>query len=164
MIIYKYPDKPDFIPKDDSDLVEEYVNLELSGFEGAADRLVELFPHLKEKVFNRLKMPEEFYYIDSEKDHFDSIIASDTEFHALFRLDSSIFIRDEGWLNYVIEDEKVNFSRGGFNLDEVFYVYKVKGQAERKSASSFKLDNVEIISREIIDLRSYISEKTKTKN
>ena len=166
MIIYRYPDKPDFIPKDDSDLIDKYINFEKMGHKGAIDTLIFMFPHLKEKTFNKLETPSEFYYIDSKKDTFNSIVVNDNILDALLRNDSPVLVRDNGWLNYNVVDSKVVFEKGGFNLNEDFYIYKLKGEAKRLSAHSFKLDNAKIISCKKIDLSQYIADEKygKTSN
>ena len=54
MIIYRYPDKPEFIPLDDSDLVDKYIGYKEMGHENAIDNLLAFFPHLKEQVSSKL--------------------------------------------------------------------------------------------------------------
>ena len=156
IVLYRYPQRPDFIPEDDSDLVEKYIRFEKMGHKGAIDNFLSMFPHLKEKVFASLDTPSEFYYVDSEKTSFDSIVVCDNELDALLTTDSPIWSRDNGWLNYNVKDSKIVFDRGGFNLNETFYMYKVSGNSKRLSAHTFSLDNVKIISTELLDLNGYI--------
>ena len=163
IIIYRYPQRPAFIPEDDSDLAEKYIKYETMGHKGAIDSLLLMFPHLKEKVFASLENPSEFYYIDSKKTSFDSIIVSDNKFDALLRNDSPIWKRDNGWINYKIEDSKFVFEKGGFNFNDTFYLYKVKGNSKRLSAHTFRLNDVKIISIEELDLKNYIPDSVTKK-
>ena len=163
IVIYRYPNKPDFIPKDDSDLVDKYIKFEKMGHKGAIDTLLFAFPNLKEKVFNKLEEPNEYYYIDTKKESFNSIVATDNIFDALLRNDSPIWKRDNGWINYDIKDSKFIFEKGEFDLENEFYIYKLKGNSHRLSAHTFSLEDVEIISYEKIDLNNYIVKKNKSK-
>ena len=163
MVIYRYPNKPDYLPKDDSDLVDKYINFEKIGHKGSLDMLLMYYPHLKEKVFEKLDNPKELYYVDKLVDKFDEIEANDNVMDAICRYDSPIWVRDDGWLNYNIEDNKFVFEKGGFNYDEDFYLYRINGDIERQSAHSFKVKNVEIISSEKLDLSTYEISKSMNK-
>ena len=152
LVIYRYPEKPEFIPKDDSDLIEKYIRFDKMGHRGAIDGLVRLFPHLKDKVFSMLETPSEFYYVDVKRDSFDSIVASDNPSSALTRENSPVFVRENGELSYNVVDSRIVFEKGGFNLNEDIYIYKVKGNYQRLSAHDFKVDNVQIVSCEKFEL------------
>lgn len=155
MKIYRYPDKPDYIPTDDSDLVDKYINFEKMGHKGSLDMLLMYYPHLKDKVFQKLDNPKELYYVDKKVEKFEEIEANDNIMDAICRYDSPIWVRDDGWLNYNIENNKFIFEKWGFNHKEEFYLYKVNGDLERLSTHSFKVKNVEIISSEKLDLSIY---------
>ena len=163
--MYYYPDRPEYIdiPLDNSDLIEKYINFDKKGHRGAIDNLLEIYPELKDKVFSKLEMPSEFYYIGRKNESLEEIVVYDNMVDAFLRDDSPLFVREDGWLNYDVVDSKFIFEKGGFNFDEDFYIYKVRGNAKRLSAHSFDLDRVQVISSERIDLHDYLDEKTLTK-
>lgn len=163
--IYNYPNRPEYLnlPLDNSDLIEKYISFDKKGHKGAIDELLMVYPNLKERVFDKLDMPNEFYYIDRKKDSFDEIIVHDNIGDAFLRDDSPIFVRDNGWLNYNIVDSKFIFEKGGFNFDEDFYIYKVRGNAKRLSAHSFDLNTVQIVSSSKLDLNEYLARKGLTR-
>ena len=154
--IYEYPNRPKNVPLDNSDLIDKYISFDNNGNHGALDSLLSVYPEFREQVFSKLEMPTEFYYIDRKRNSFDEIIANDNLPDAFLREDSPIFVREDGWLNYNIIDSKFAFEKGGFNLDEDFYIYKLKGDAKRLSAHSFHLDRVQILSSERINLSKYL--------
>ena len=53
--IYRYPDRPESIPLDNSDLIDKYIRFEKSGLTGAIDDLLEIYPEFKEQVEEKLK-------------------------------------------------------------------------------------------------------------
>ena len=163
LIIYEYPNRPKKVPLDNSDLINKYIEFENKGHKGAIDNLLMVYPELRERVFSKLEMPTEFYYIDRKVDNFDQIIVSDNFQDTLLRNDSPVFVREEGWINYDVVDSKLIFEKGGFNFDEDFYIYKVKGTAKRLSGHYFSLDNVQIVSSERIDLNNYLARKSLTR-
>ncbi len=157
IIINRYPNKPPFIPQDDSDLVDKYIGFEKMGHKGAVDSLINYFPSLKEKVFAKLEMPNEFYVASKEVDKFDTTVAYDTILFALANIDESAFVRDNGWLNYKIVDSKFVFEKGGFNKSGDFYIYSLNGTIERLSMHSFKITDVQIVSKEKLDFNKYVA-------
>lgn len=52
IVIYRYPDRPDNIPLDNSDLIEKYINFEKQGLKGSIDRLLRIYPEFTEYVNN----------------------------------------------------------------------------------------------------------------
>lgn len=161
MIIYRYPTKPDFLPKDDSDLVEKYIGFEKMGHRGAIDNMLFAFPKLRQKVFDILETPTTFYYVGKKTDEFSNIIVYDNILDAIECADKSIFVREDGWINYNIIDSKFCFEKGNFNFDDDFYIYEVKGKCDRISAHSFNLSDVQIISSNKIDFNNYIANEVK---
>ena len=53
--IYKYPNRPNYIPSDDSDLIDRYIRLEKEGIVGATAKLLTTHPELKERVLEKIK-------------------------------------------------------------------------------------------------------------
>ena len=156
IVIYRYPNKPDFIPKDDSDLVNKYIGFEKQGHKGSIDELVYYFPYLKEKVFAQLEDPEALYVVSQDDDFMSSnLYAYDNVFDAV--LNANVFVRDNGWLNYRIVDSKMVFERGGFNYDNTFYLYEITGKYDRMSSSEFAVQKPVIISKQVIDLSIFDS-------
>ena len=47
LIIYDYPTRPDYIPLDNSDLIETARKFEAMGITGAEEHLYELYPQLR---------------------------------------------------------------------------------------------------------------------
>ena len=163
LVIYRYPNKPEFIPKDDSDLVDKYIKFENEGHKGSIDNLLWYHPHLKEKIFSKLENPEKVYFIGKSIENFEiEKNVYDNVFDAV--LGSDVFIRDDGWLNYQIVDSKLNFEKGNFNYTETFYLYELTGDLERVSTNQFKLTNSKIISKTQIDLHKYDKKIKKKKN
>ncbi len=159
LVIYEYPNRPKDVPLDNSDLIDKYIRFEENGNRGALDSLLSVYPEFKYK----LEMPTEFYYIDRKRDSFGEIIANDNLLDAFLREGCPIFVREAGWLNYSIVGSKIAFEKGSFNFDEDFYVYKLRGNAKRLSAHSFRLDKAQVISSERIDLSEYLVSKARTK-
>ena len=52
--IYKYPNRPNCIPLDNSDLIDRYISFEKQGIEHAVDSLLEVYPEFKNKVLEKL--------------------------------------------------------------------------------------------------------------
>jgi len=50
--IYRYPDRPKEIPLDNSDLIEKYERFQKNGMPDAMDKLLSVYPELKEKIDN----------------------------------------------------------------------------------------------------------------
>lgn len=163
LIIYGYPNRPKNVPLDNSDLIDRYIRFDNNGNHRAIDSLLSVYPEFKEEVFNRLELPTEFYYIDRKKDSFGEIIVSDNKVDAFFRNDSPIFVREDNRLSYSIADDKLVFEKGGFNFDDEFYIYKLKGSAKRLSGHYYSLDSVQIVSAEKMDLNEYLSSKAPTR-
>lgn len=53
--LYRYPDRPDFIPLDNSDLIDKYINFYNMGHSNSINQLLSLYPEFKEEVNNKLK-------------------------------------------------------------------------------------------------------------
>lgn len=53
--IYRYPNRPNYIPSDDSDLTDRYIRLEKEGIVGATAKLLTTHPELKERVLEKIK-------------------------------------------------------------------------------------------------------------
>lgn len=163
MKIYRYPNKPDFIPDDDSDLVYKYVKFENMGHRGSVDNLIYYFPELKEKAFSLLNNPKCLYYISKKREVLDSIIVYDNVVDAILGCKENLFVRDNGWLSFKKEDDKIAFSQGGFNLEDEFYLYSITGDINRISTHSFEISNPKIESCEFLDLTNYYSQTHKLK-
>lgn len=159
--IYSYPNRPEYLnlPLDNSDLIEKYINFDKKGHKGAIDELIFVYPKLKDKVFSKLEMPKEFYYIDKKRESFDEIVVHDNIVDAFLRESSPVFVRENGRLNYNIVDSKFIFENGSFNFKDDFYIYKVRGNAKRLSEHSFDLDAVQIVSSYKLDLNDYLARK-----
>lgn len=54
IMIYKYPNRPNFIPLDNSDLVDKYIGFYNSGNEHAINDLLSIYPELAHQVTTRL--------------------------------------------------------------------------------------------------------------
>lgn len=52
--IYRYPNRPNYIPLDNSDLIDRYISFEKQGIEHAVDNLLEVYPEFKDKVLEKL--------------------------------------------------------------------------------------------------------------
>lgn len=50
IIIYRYPNRPDNMPLDNSDLIEKYVKFEKQGLKGSVDRLLRIYPEFAEYI------------------------------------------------------------------------------------------------------------------
>ena len=48
--IYRYPNKPSYIPMDNSDLINKYIKYEENGHIGSIERLLSLYPEFKDKI------------------------------------------------------------------------------------------------------------------
>lgn len=53
--IYRYPDRPSFIPLDNSDLIEKYVGFSKMGHPNAIRHLLEVYPEFQDRVEEILK-------------------------------------------------------------------------------------------------------------
>lgn len=53
--LYKYPDRPEYIPLDNSDLIEKYIKFENQGIAGAITSLLVVYPEFKERVLEKNK-------------------------------------------------------------------------------------------------------------
>lgn len=56
--VYRYPERPNEMPLDNSDLIEKYIKFENSGLKGTLSELLEVYPEFKERVDERLKTKE----------------------------------------------------------------------------------------------------------
>ena len=52
--IYKYPDRPNNIPLDNSDLIDKYIKFELNGIKGAIESLLTVYPEFEPIVIEKL--------------------------------------------------------------------------------------------------------------
>lgn len=53
-MIYKYPNRPNFIPLDNSDLIDKYIGFYNSGNECAINNLLNIYPEFTHQVKLRL--------------------------------------------------------------------------------------------------------------
>lgn len=53
--LYQYPSRPDYIPIDNSDLIDKYIWFENQGLNGSIDSLLKVYPEFKEQVEEKLK-------------------------------------------------------------------------------------------------------------
>lgn len=49
--IYKYPNRPEYIPLDNSDLIDKYIKYEQEGITGSIDYLLKIYPEFKDKIY-----------------------------------------------------------------------------------------------------------------
>lgn len=56
--IYKYPNRPNNIPLDNSDLIDKYINFELNGIKGAVNTLLTIYPEFESIVTEKLNKNE----------------------------------------------------------------------------------------------------------
>ena len=52
--LYRYPERPDFIPLDNSDLIDKYIHFYNTGHYNSINELLALYPEFAEEVSNRL--------------------------------------------------------------------------------------------------------------
>lgn len=48
--IYRYPNRPDSMPLDNSDLIEKYISFEEQGLKGSISRLLSIYPEFTDQV------------------------------------------------------------------------------------------------------------------
>lgn len=53
--IYRYPERPFFVPLDNSDLIDKYIGFEERGLTGAINRLLDIYPEFTDQVDEKLK-------------------------------------------------------------------------------------------------------------
>lgn len=56
--IYKYPNRPNYIPLDNSDLIDKYINFKLNGIKGAVNTLLTIYPEFESIVTEKLNKNE----------------------------------------------------------------------------------------------------------
>ena len=56
--IYKYPNRPNHIHLDNSDLIDRYINIELNGIKGAINSLLTVYPEFESIVAEKLNKKE----------------------------------------------------------------------------------------------------------
>lgn len=54
IIVYRYPNRPKDMPLDNSDLIDEFVELEANGFNGVIDQLLEVYPEFTSIVDKKM--------------------------------------------------------------------------------------------------------------
>ena len=54
IILYRYPDRPDFVPLDNSDLIPKVIDWHKKGFKGAISKFIQLYPELARELFKQL--------------------------------------------------------------------------------------------------------------
>lgn len=59
--IYRYPNRPENVPLDNSDLIDKYINYERNGLTGAINEMLDIYPEFKEVV------REKGYNVDENK-------------------------------------------------------------------------------------------------
>lgn len=53
--LYKYPNRPSYIPLDNSDLVEKYIKFEKAGIKNAVKSLLDVYPEFEKIVYEKLE-------------------------------------------------------------------------------------------------------------
>ena len=61
--IYQYPLRPNYIPLDNSDLIDKYIQFEKQGIEGAIKSLLNVYPEFEEQINERMNN----YSLDNKK-------------------------------------------------------------------------------------------------
>ncbi len=56
--LYKYPNRPDFIPLDNSDLIPKIINWNKRGFENSIKEFLQLYPELANKLYEQMEFKE----------------------------------------------------------------------------------------------------------
>lgn len=167
--IFRYPDRPKFMPLDNSDLIDKAIEFERMGHRYSIDRMLKIYPELKERAFAKMDKPEHLFIIARDVDSFDKVTAYDSKIDAMFnsKMDENdcdgIFIREEGAIDYTFEDGKFTFEKGGLNLEDDFYIYEIDGDYERISSHVFNVKNVKILSKEKFDLNNFIVKEDSKK-
>jgi len=52
--LYRYPDRPDYIPLDNSDLIDKYIFFKEKGIDSAIESLLKVYPEFEEMVNDKL--------------------------------------------------------------------------------------------------------------
>jgi len=55
IIIYRYPNRPEYVPQDNSDLIDKYIKFYQLGFKDSIDQLLSTYPELNDKVQEKLE-------------------------------------------------------------------------------------------------------------
>jgi len=56
--LYRYPNRPDFVPSDNSDLIPKIIDWNERGFKGATEKFLQLYPELSDKLYEQMKTEE----------------------------------------------------------------------------------------------------------
>ncbi len=59
IIIYRYPNRPENMPLDNSDLIDKYINFENQGIVGAIDKLLQIYPEFVSLIQDKLEKNSE---------------------------------------------------------------------------------------------------------
>lgn len=58
--IYRYPDRPKYMPLDNSDLIEKYISFEKRGLQNSINRLLSIYPEFTELIEEKMKEVKKF--------------------------------------------------------------------------------------------------------
>lgn len=53
--IYRYPNRPEYVPLDNSDLIDKYIKFEEKGLVGAIDDLLRIYPEFKDIIDKKVR-------------------------------------------------------------------------------------------------------------
>ena len=56
--VYRYPDRPEAVPLDNSDLIDKYIGFEKSGLKGALSDMLEVYPEFKREIEERMAVEQ----------------------------------------------------------------------------------------------------------
>lgn len=171
--LFKYPDRPFYVPIDNSDLIERYSNYEKNGIHGALKDVLNVYPEFEDIVFAKMnKSRPNILYRVIDKDTLakerlslsngkgeiivNGYIAYDNEINAIEA--AKAFVRDDGWISYDVVNEKFIFKKGSFDLSRKLYLFKLsrKGFKRVNSNDLYSLKEPNIITKELIDLSKYM--------
>lgn len=54
--IYRYPNRPENVPLDNSDLIDKYINYEKNGLTGAINEMLDIYPEFEEIILKKVTM------------------------------------------------------------------------------------------------------------
>lgn len=173
IILYNYPNRPAYIPLDNSDLIEKYSIYENSGIKGALKNVLNVYPEFENEIYKilNLKVPKFIYIVSGDENinktkmtllngrgkiDYDGYIAYESEIRAIES--AKAFIRDDGWISYNIVNNRFIFSKGSLDLSKKLHLFKVnrKGFQRFNSYEFCSINKPHILSKELIDLSKYI--------
>lgn len=171
--LFMYPDRPSYIPVDNSDLIERYANFEKSGIKGALKDVLNVYPEFESEIYDKMGVskPETLYRVVSNEKISKEVqtlsngrrsiiingyIAYDNIINAIVA--AKPFIRDNGWISYNIVNDKFVFNKGSFDLSKKVYLYKISREefVRVNSNELYSIKKPHIVSKEEINLLKYI--------